>query len=156
VTLQMAPDASTPPTEVHSLITGRTYEQLDVEDHLLILRLADKDLPQTEIAKRLGCSQATVSRSLKKHRLDTSQLAIGRAKASVLNAVDRAIDIAEKGANDDTALKAVKLVAGIAGIVHTGQQVTVNNAVIIGQPGKPETLGPDAVFGEVIEAKVNE
>jgi transcriptional regulator with XRE-family HTH domain len=140
-----------PTPEVHSLVPAKSYEQLDVEDHLLILHLKEKGLPQTTIAQRLGCDQSTVSRSLQKHSVNSVSLTKALAESTAYEMLGGAIDIAKKGKDDETKLKAIKHVHAVAGLGQSNQGFSGTLNVLIAQPGKPETWGPEPVFeGELL------
>jgi DNA-binding CsgD family transcriptional regulator len=156
VTLQMASDASTPHALIPTDPEAKKRYRLTQTELGIALALRAEGKTQAQIAQRLDKDQTTIGKALRRLGTDSTQLASHHLKAKSYAAARRVTTIAEKSADEAEALKAAKVVLAGAGVIQSNQQVTVNNAVIIGQPGKPETLGPDAVFGEVIEAKVDE
>jgi ParB-like chromosome segregation protein Spo0J len=117
----------------------------------LILAFNAEGKTQTEIAQRLGRSQVAVSKALRRLGTDTAQLAKHHLAARSFKAARRVTRIAETSANEGEALKAAKFVLQANGIGQSNQQVTVNTAVMIAQPDRPETWGPGPSF---LEAKV--
>jgi hypothetical protein len=118
-----------------------------------ILKLHSLKVAQVRIAEELGCHQSTVSRILADYKDSTAELAQHAFKVNALDIALGVLDTAKNEDNADTRLKAQKVALSAAGVIQSGQQVTVNNAVLIAQPDKPETWGPGPSF---IEAKVVE
>lgn len=133
--------------------TGPAYERLTLTDINLVLRLRHEGKTQVEIAQRLNKSQASISRALKKLGDESTDLAKHHLSSRAYKAARRVTTIAEKSENEGEALKAAKFVLQANGIGQSNQQVTVNTAVMIAQPDKPETWGPLPSF---VEAKVVE
>jgi hypothetical protein len=149
----MAQDTPQQAEPAYMVATGPAYERLTLADLSLVLRYRAEGKTQVEIAQRLGKSQASISRALKQLGTDTTELAQHHFKARAYRSARRVTDIAEKSADEAEAVKAAKVVLTGAGVIQSGQQVTVNNAVLIAQPDKPETWGPGPSF---IEAKAVE
>ena len=140
--LQMAeqtPEAPRPPAKS----PGRRLTQTELG---LLIALHAEGKTQVEIAKRLDCDQAAVSIALKRLGPASVDLAKHHLSARSYKAARRVTRIAENSADEAEALKAAKFVLQANGIGQSNQQVTVNAAVMIAQPGKPETWGPGPVF----------
>jgi DNA-binding CsgD family transcriptional regulator len=147
VSLQMAKPTPKAPMPLGKS-PGRRLTQAELG---LLLALRAEGKTQVEIAQRLDCDQTAVSKALKRLGQDTTQLASHHLKSRSYSIARRLTSIAEKSENDDHAIKAAKTVLAGAGVIQSGQQVTVNAAVMIAQPGKPETWGPEPVFeGELL------
>jgi hypothetical protein len=137
----------------HIVGQGPNYTRLSVTDIGLILQLHQEGKTQEQIAQRLGKHQTSVGRVIRKLAHDSSQVATALLKTRAYRSAIRVARIAEKSRDESEALKAAKVVLAGAGVIQSNQQVTVNNAVLIAQPDKPETWGPGPSF---IEAKVVE
>jgi ParB-like chromosome segregation protein Spo0J len=112
---------------------------LSPDDRALILRLGAKGISQTEIAKVVGCHQATVSRTLA--LLDTRTEARMILESGAAKLAQTVVD------TDDAAiaLKALGKVDVVRDDAHGGGN---NNVVLlIGQPGQPipEGLEPPVI-----------
>jgi DNA-binding CsgD family transcriptional regulator len=141
------PEAPLAPRQTPEPIYKRlTHRQLGI-----ILALSQEGKTQVQIAQTLGCDQRTVGRALQKLGTDTTELAKHEARKSAYSVARRLTRIAVKSSDEDAAIKAGKTLWQAAGVIQSGQQVTVNTAVMIAQPDKPETWGPGPSF---IEAKV--
>jgi DNA-binding MarR family transcriptional regulator len=112
----------------------------------IALALRAEGKTQAQIAQRLDKDQTTIGKALRRLGQDSTQLATHHLKARSYKVARRLTSIAEKSANEAEAVKASKAVLAGAGVIQSGQQVTVNTAVMIAQPDKPETWGPGPVF----------
>lgn len=133
------PVSETPPApdELHTLQRRANFNQLSVEDMGRILEWADQDIPQTEIAQRLGKNQSSISRCLRKLGRSSVPIAKRIAEARAYRSVTRLTRIAEKSPNEDVAVKAGKAVLEVAGLTGQGLTgVSVGVQVIIGAPGQ--------------------
>lgn len=144
----MTPEQNEP---THIVGQGPQYSRLSVADIGVILALHQEGKTQEQIAQRLDKSQSSISRVLKRLAGDSAPVATALFKARAYRSAVRVAHIAEKSKDEAEALKASKIVLAGAGVIETGQQVTVNTAVVVAQPGRPETWGPGPQF---IEAKV--
>jgi predicted transcriptional regulator len=142
----------------HQALTAN--KNLSTAELALMVKMHKAGKTQTQIAQALGCSQQNVSYHLQQLGSDTRELAEYVLDAGLYQDALRLRDITEKG-NDDNAVKAIKLKWQARGVIQSGQQVTVNTAVMIAQPDKPETWGPLPQFTEAkavdgVVAKVDE
>lgn len=149
-------DIALAPAEGYSDPPDRKWDKFTQAELGLILALRSEGKTQPEIAQRLGRSQAAISKALKRLGADSTGLAMHHAKAKSYAVARRLARIAEKSDDEDAAIKAGKTLWQAAGVIQSNQQVTVNNAVLIAQPDKPETWGPGpqfAVDAQVVDSK---
>lgn len=156
-TPQGAPEHALIPTDSEAKKRYRlTHAELG-----LMLALRAEGKTQAQIAQRLDKDQTAISKALRRLGTDSTQLATHHLKAKSYAVARRLTSIAEKTSNEREAIAASKAVLTGAGVIQSNQQVTVNTAVMIAQPDKPETWGPgpvlegakavDGVVGEGIE-----
>jgi hypothetical protein len=102
---------------------------LSPDDRALILRLGAKRMPQAEIAKVVGCHQATVSRTLA--LLDTRKEARTILESGAAKMAQTVVD------TDDAAiaLKALGKLDVVREDTHAGGNT--NFLLVVGQPGQP-------------------
>lgn len=131
--------------------TGPAYARLTVTDIGLALALHDEGKSQVEIAQRLGVTQASISRLLKKLSGDSSVIATRLLKARAYRSAIRVAHIAEKGRADE-ALKAAKVVLTASGVLSTDTNINVGVQVQIGMPG--QGVGPALRDITVVSAPV--
>lgn len=156
MTPQMADTPQTPPDALQTLSEGygappdRKWDKFTQAELGLILALRAEGKTQPEIAQRLGRSQAAISKALKRLGADSTGLALHHAKAKSYAVARRLARIVEKSSDEDAAIKAGKTLWQAAGVIQSGQQVTVNNAIVVARADDPQTWLPEPVFdGEV-------
>jgi ParB-like chromosome segregation protein Spo0J len=112
--------------------------RLSPSDRALIFRLAAKGLPQDQIAKIVGCSQPTVSRTLA--LLDTRTEARTILESGAAKMADTVVNTKDAG----IALKALAKVDVVRDDAHGGGNS--NFVLVIGQPGNvPPELEPPMI-----------
>lgn len=79
-------------------VKGTSYKRLNAEAKGYIIRQARAGVSQVEIAKALGCTQASVSEWLTKCQ-DTGEAALARLKGAALPIAERHISLLEKSKN---------------------------------------------------------
>jgi ParB-like chromosome segregation protein Spo0J len=139
---QTPPETALIPTET----AERKRYRLTHAELGLMLALRAEGKTQAQIAQRLDKDQTAISKALRRLGTDTTPLAQHHLKAKSYTAARRLTSLAENTENPREAIAAIKTVLAGAGVIQSGQQVTVNNAVLIAQPDKPETWGPGPVF----------
>ena len=133
----LAPAADTSPA--HTPDDGPLYRRLSYDQIRKVLVFTDEGLTQAQIAHHLGVDQSTICKALQRLGPDTSDLAIRRAKAASLTAMDRAVALV-KTAKPETQLKAARTVMEVSGVLSTdtGVGTKVQVAIVLGvQVGAP-------------------
>ena len=148
----MTPDTLQPTPESYTDALTKREGKFTQAELGLILHLSSEGKTQVEIAQRLACSQAAISKALKRLGVDTTTLAEHHFKSRSYFVARRLTRIAEKSEDEDAAIKAGGKALEAAGL--TGQRVSGSGAVQIqvnvGMPGQP--AGPDPLTVHV-EAK---
>jgi DNA-binding MarR family transcriptional regulator len=150
-TLHMADQTPQEPALIPTDSAERKRLRLTQTELGIVLALRAEGKTQAQIAQRLDKDQTTIGKALRRLGSDSTQLATHHLKARSYTVARRLARIAEKTDNEREAIAASKAVLAGAGVIQSGQQVTVNTAVLIAQPDRPETWGPGPAF---LEAKV--
>ncbi len=126
--------------EAYSAAPNTGIKHLTQSQLGIVLALHREDKTQAEIAQALGVSQPTISLAIKRLGVDSTELAVHRAKTSAYGAVNRLAAISRKGKDQD-AIKASSKLLEVAGIASSDSKgVSVGVQVIIGD-------GPDPLAG---------
>jgi transposase len=121
--------------------------QLSDADKALVLTLAQRDLPQVEIAKIVGCHHSSVSRWLSRFE-STVVIAQKRARHRALEVTDAAFDGAVKAAKDGKPEHAMELADRVGAVLKRQVESASSQVqIVIGMPGQP--AGPAPIFSSV-------
>ncbi len=121
-------------TPAYTPNTGPSYKRLTIADIAIVLALHDDGKSQVEIAQRLGVTQPTISQVLSQMGTDSAAIAKRLFHGRAYKSARRVIGLAEKSTDEPVALKAARTVLEVAGVLQSGQQLTVGVQVVMGQP----------------------